>query len=633
MCFAAAFPQPTAQLFDGLQKSVVDYGSWFYVLTVAIILSSVVYLGISDYGSIKLGPDHATPDYSLTTWLSMLFAAGMGIGLMFFGVAEPLMHYLAPPTAAPQTLAAVREAMQATFFHWGLHAWAIYAIVALILAYFSYRHKLPLTLRSALYPIIGDRIYGWPGHLVDIFAVVGTTFGVATSLGFGTSQVNAGLHYLFGLPVSTGNQVLLMFAITAIAALSVVSGLDKGVRRLSEINMLLAIALLLLIFILGPSVFLLKAYLQNLGGYLSDMVRMTLNLFAYKKTDWIGGWTIFYWGWWLAWAPFVGLFIARISRGRTIRQFVIGVLLLPAGFTLFWMTVFGNSAIDLVFNHGYSRLHEMVQQDTAVALFVFLEQYPVSHILSFIAVLMIIVFFVTSCDSGAMVVDMLCSHGNNDTPVWQRIYWAVGVGLVAAVLLFAGGLHALQTMTIVSALPFSLVLLLSIIGLIKALKIDAYKQASQQLNAIPTHSAVSSESWRERLQNIINFPNKSNANRFLDEVVKSAFALVAAELNQKSIETKIQRLGKGITLTVLHDDERDFVYGVYRRRHTQPGLTTTEINSEEEDDDDEQSYYRAEVHLTEGGQDYDIMGWSKEAVINDIVDQYQKHLHFLHLLS
>ncbi|NQY87264.1 MAG: choline BCCT transporter BetT [Colwellia sp.] len=624
LLYTVALPQQAQSLFTLVQASIVDNGSWFYVLTVAFIFFFVIYLGVSRYGDIRLGPDHSTPDYSLVTWISMLFAAGMGIGLMFFGVAEPLMHYLSPPTAETGTVAAVKEAMKMTFFHWGLHAWAIYAIVALVLAYFSYRHNLPLTLRSALYPLIGERIYQWPGHLVDIFAVVSTVFGVATSLGLGASQVNAGFNYLFGLDVSTTNQIIIMCVITALAAISVATGLDKGIKILSQTNMFLAVTLLLLIFILGPTVFLLQAYLQNIGDYLADIVHNTFNLFAYKKTNWIGGWTIFYWGWWLAWAPFVGLFIARISRGRTIREFIVGVMLIPTVFTLLWMTIFGNSAIDLVHNQEVIALGEMVSQDSSVALFVFLENFPLSTMLSFFSVLMIVIFFVTSCDSGAMVVDMLCSHGRNDTPLWQRVYWAVGIGVVAAILLLAGGLNALQTMTIASALPFTIVLLLAIIGLIKALRVEAFKQESQLITAIPHSTNENNDSWQMRLKNIVDFPNKVNVNKFINQVVAPAFDLVAKELRENQINVEISH-DDGLSFIVDHGEEQEFVYRVLARKYSQPDFVI-------EADEDEQSYYRAEVHLVEGGQDYDIMGWSKTAVINNIIDQYHKHLHFLHLL-
>ncbi|MEG3768122.1 BCCT family transporter, partial [Alteromonas sp. 14N.309.X.WAT.G.H12] len=549
LIFAVLFPETANVAFHSAQTAVTDNGGWFYVLTVAIILLTVVTLGFSRYGDIRLGPDHATPEFGRLTWLSMLFAAGMGIGLMFFGVAEPVMHFLAPPTADPGSIAAVKEAMKTTFFHWGIHPWAIYAAVALVLGYFSYRHQLPLTLRSALYPIIGDKIYGWPGHMVDIFAVTSTIFGVSTSLGFGAAQINAGLAYVFHIPSNTFVQILLMVGVVGIAVVSVTTGLDKGIRRLSEANLLLAVLLVLFILILGPTVFLLQAYIQNIGAYMSDIVRNTLNLFAYEKTDWIGGWTIFYWGWWLAWAPFVGLFIARISYGRTIREFVIGVLLIPSAFTLLWMTVFGNSAIDLVLGQGKDMLATMVDKDTSVALFVFLGYFPYSEVLVLLAVLMVIVFFVTSCDSGAMVVDMLCSNGRNDTPLWQRIYWAIAVGVVAAVLLFTGGLDALQTMTIVSALPFSIILLIALYGLIKALRVEDYKRESLQISALQSPQGESDKNWRNRLENIVSFPNRKSVSRFIDTIVKPAFNDVKAEFEQLQFTVDINRIDDALILT------------------------------------------------------------------------------------
>lgn len=627
--FALVAPQTANTFFTSLQSVIIKNGSWFYVVSVAIILLTVIYIGFSSFGEVRLGPDHCKPDFSFPSWLSMLFAAGMGIGLMFFGVAEPVMHFLSPPTATEGTIEAVQEAMKTTFFHWGLHAWAIYAVVGLILAYFSFRLNLPLTLRSALYPLIGDRIYGWAGHTVDIFAVVSTVFGIATSLGLGAAQINSGLSYLFGLEESIPVQIYLMMGIIAIAIVSVATGLDKGIRRLSELNMILAILLLLFILILGPTVFLLTAYVQNTGAYLSDIVRNTFNLFAYDKTDWIGGWTIFYWGWWLAWAPFVGLFIARISRGRTIREFIIGVLVIPTAFTLFWMTVFGNSAIDLIYTQGVDKLGEMVSTNAPVALFVFLENFPFQGFLSFIATLMVIVFFVTSCDSGAMVVDMLCSHGRNDTPVWQRIYWALGVGLVSAILLTAGGLNALQTMTIATALPFSIILLLSLVGLIKALRIETYKKASLAMNLHP-HPSTTDSGWEKRLSTIIQFPNKTAVTQFIATNVRPTMEKVSLELSNNHVESQIINESGMLSLNVQYGSEQSFVYGVKCEKYLQPSFSLD--NEEASEGSDEHTYYRAEVHLTEGGQDYDIMGWSKQAVINDMIDQYHKHQHFLHLV-
>jgi len=474
--YSVIFPSHAQGLFSQVQAWIISNLSWLYILTVAIILLMVVLVALSRYGDIKLGPDHSEPDYSSLTWFAMLFSAGMGIGLMFFGVAEPVMHFISPPTGEGGTVAAAREAMKITFFHWGLHAWAIYAIVAMILAYFAYRHGLPLTLRSALYPLIGERIHGPIGHSVDIFAIIGTVLGVATSLGVGVTQINTGLNHLYGLPISVPVQIVLIIATTALATISVVTGLDKGVRRLSELNLTLAVLLMLLVLIVGPTVFILQTFVQNTGNYLSQIVTATFNLYAYEPNDWIGGWTLFYWGWWLAWSPFVGLFIARISRGRTIREFVSGVLLVPTAFTLLWMTVFGDTAIHMILWEHVTSLGEAIDRDSSLALFAFLEHFPFASVLSLVAIIMVVVFFVTSADSGALVVDMLASGGQEGTPVWQRIFWAGSMGAVAVALLLADGLTALQTATIASALPFTIALLCSMWGLLKALRLDATKQ-------------------------------------------------------------------------------------------------------------------------------------------------------------
>ncbi len=632
--FAALFPQTADIHLKALQTSLFKNASWFYILAVALILLSVTFMGLSRFGDIKLGPDHARPAYSYISWFAMLFSAGMGIGLMFFGVAEPVMHYLSPPVGTPETVEAAKEAMRLTFFHWGLHAWAIYAVVALILAFFSYRHGLPLTLRSALYPIIGDRIYGAAGHAVDIFAVVGTVFGVATSLGFGVLQVNAGLNHLFGLPQTETVQVVLIVVITSLATLSVVSGLDKGIRFLSELNLGLAVLLLIMVGVLGPTVLLLKSFVENTGGYLSEIVSNTFNLFAYepKSDDWLGGWTLLYWGWWLSWSPFVGMFIARISRGRTIREFVLGVLFVPAGFTLLWMTFFGNTAIDLIKNQGATALAAVVKEDVSLALFQFLEYFPFSTVLSFFAMLMVIVFFVTSADSGAMVVDTLASGGDTHTPVWQRIFWAGLMGVVAITLLLAGGLSALQTVTIASALPFAVVLLFSIYGLIKALRIDVHKRDSQQLATIAPTASRNPIPWQRRLRNIGYFPKRSLVKRFIDEVVSEAMDMVAQELEKQSTPSHIDRSRDDrITFEVDLGDDMNFIYETRLRYYNQPSFALSGMTDEEKDE--EHRYYRAEIHLKEGGQDYDIMGWNKEQIIHDILDQYEKHIHFLHLLG
>ena len=621
------FPEYMEALFSELQQTLINTAGWFYVLSVAGILVAVVYLCVSRHGHIKLGPDHAEADYSQLSWLAMLFSAGMGIGLMFFGVAEPVMHYVAPPTADPYSVEATREALKMTFFHWGLHGWAIYAVVALILAYFSFRHNLPLTLRSAFHPLIGDKIHTWRGDIIDTFAVISTIFGVTTSLGFGVMQINSGLNYLFDIEVAQSVQLMIIVFIIALALISVCSGLDKGIKRLSQLNMLMAVGLLLFVLIAGPSIFLLQALVQNTGAYLSDIVHNTFNLFAYQKTDWLGGWTIFYWAWWLAWSPFVGMFIARISRGRTIREFLIGVLFIPSGFTFAWMTFFGNSAIDLIHVQGVTQLADTVAADSSLALFAFLESLPFSQIVSFIGLIMVIIFFVTSCDSGAMVVDMLSSYGENNTPLWQRFYWTLGIGVVATILLLNGGLSALQTMSIVSALPFTVVLIVAIYGMFTALRIESTKQ--QSMNVAMQSPTTSSGDWRQRLATIVNFPSKSKVLLFLNKKVEPALKQVSSELNNNHIATAITTETDRVILTVSHVEQPDFIYAVRARTHLQPDLL--EENGEQQDE--EQSYYRAEVHLAEGGQGYDIMSWSEDCIINDVVEQYQKHVHFLHLLK
>ncbi len=469
--FGVFFTEGTGEVFDLVQNFIVGQLGWFYIVSVAIFLIFVVFLFFSRFGKIKLGPDDSEPDYSYASWFTMLFSAGMGIGLVFFSVAEPMFHYLAPPTMEGESLAAAREAMRLTFFHWGFHPWAIYIIVGMSLAYFSFRKGLPLSIRSAFYPLIGKRIHGWMGNTIDILAIFGTMFGVATSLGLGVMQVNAGLEYLFGVNVSTNIQISLIAGITAIATISVVLGLDKGIRVLSNFNMTVAVGLIIFVFAVGPTIYLLNATVENTGYYLQNLVQSTfwLGTFDGDGVDgWLAGWTLFYWGWWIAWSPFVGMFIARISRGRTIQEFIAGVLLVPTAFTFIWLTVFGNTALSMeIFGDG-----GISGLGTEQMLFAMLDGLPLAQISSIAATLVIITFFVTSSDSGSLVIDMLASGGNPDPPVGQRVFWAISEGAVAAVLLLAGGLGALQTAAITTGLPFTVILLLMCLSLYKGLSTE-----------------------------------------------------------------------------------------------------------------------------------------------------------------
>ncbi|WP_299003783.1 BCCT family transporter [uncultured Shewanella sp.] len=624
----AFWPEESQAVFKSMQHWLEVKTGWLYILGVAVFLIFIIFLMVSRFGDIKLGPDHAEPDYSYKSWIAMLFSAGMGIGLMFFGVAEPVMHYLSPPDTPPESIAAAKEAMKITFFHWGIHAWAIYAIVALSLAYFSYRHKLPLLPRSALYPLIGERIYGPMGHAVDTFAVLGTLFGVATSLGFGVLQLNSGLNYLLGWPISTTLQVLLIIGITFIATLSVFSGLDKGVKRLSELNLGLAFLLLVFVLLFGPTVDLLRAFVQNTGGYLSDIVGKTFNLYAYEqKNDWLGGWTLLYWGWWISWSPFVGTFIARISRGRTIREFLVGVLFVPSAFTFLWMTVFGNTAIDAIANHGALYLKEAVSSDVSVALFRFFEYLPMPTLLSTIGLCLVITFFVTSSDSGSLVIDNLTSGGDAEAPVWQRVFWALLQGVVASVLLLAGGLQALQTVTIASALPFLLVMLFMCLGLYKALKDDWLKLNSVQSHNTSVQYAKANVSWEERIDVLVCHPSQEEAQSFLKEVAAPALSKACSSFQKRNIHAEVRYIGDRVRFVIKEDEQDDFVYGLRIRAHTIPNPIESEI------EEGEDSYYRVEVFLEHGGQHYDVMGYTQEQLLADVVTQYERYLHYLHLSS
>ena len=469
-------------VFNGLREWLTTNLSWFFLFSANIFVVLAFVLIFTPLGRVRLGGMHATPDFSYTGWFAMLFAAGMGIGLMFYGVAEPLTHFgtsfagtamqngartdWAPlAAAAGNEPAAAKLAMAATIFHWGLHPWGIYAIVALSLALFSFNKGLPLTMRSVFYPILGERVWGWPGHIIDILAVFATLFGLATSLGLGASQAAAGLKYLFSIPDNQVTMVLLIMGITAVALTSVVLGVDKGVQRLSQINMVLAFLLLGFVILVGPTLFILTGFFDNLWGYVAHLPALS-NPFGRNDTNFVEGWTAFYWAWWISWSPFVGMFIARVSRGRTVREFLIAVLLVPTVISVLWMTAFGGAAINQVVASGFN---DVKNSDLDLQLFVMLGHMPWTAITSFIGIILVIVFFVTSSDSGSLVIDSITAGGKVDAPKPQRVFWAIIEGAVAIALLLGGGLSALQAMAISTGLPFTLVLLAASYAIVKGL--------------------------------------------------------------------------------------------------------------------------------------------------------------------
>jgi len=475
--------EPMEQWFEKTQQTISNNMGWFYILLVNLLLFFAIYLAFSRFGNIRIGGKNARPQFSWAAWFAMLFSAGMGIGLLFWSVAEPITHFISNPLVSGDSDASsARSAMGITFLHWGLHPWAIYAVVGLALAFFTFNMQLPLTIRSIFYPLFGDKIYGWIGDLIDILSVIATIFGLATSLGFGAQQVNAGLTYLFDFQFNEWVQIVLIVVITAIATLSLVLGLDKGIRRLSQWNMRLALVLLIFVILVGPTLFILKSFVQNIGHYINDFFELSFRTASYKSvnesSNWQNKWTIFYWSWWITWSPFVGIFIARISKGRTIKEFILGVLLVPTILTFFWISVFGGSAIfeEIKIN---SVISEAVNQNIAIAIYQLLDQYPFSFFSSILTVLLVASFFITSSDSGSMVVDTLTSGGRHNAPTGQKVFWASMEGLVAAILLVGGGLTALQTATILVGLPFSFLLIVLCFSFYKS--ISAYYERNYRM--------------------------------------------------------------------------------------------------------------------------------------------------------
>lgn len=466
------FQETAGQAFNDLRPWLSKTFDWLFMGAANIFVIFCLALIVLPMGKVRIGGKDAVPEYSYPGWFAILFAAGMGIGLMFFGVLEPVYQTLNPPLGvdAANTEAARAIGMSATIFHWGLHPWAIYAVVALSLAYFCYNAKLPLTIRSAFHPLLGDRVWGWPGHIIDILAVFATLFGLATSLGFGAEQATAGLNYLFGTPSGDGMKVFLIIAITGVALVSVLAGLDAGVKRLSELNMILALLLLGFVIAVGPTLNIVQGFFNGLADYAVALPALS-NWVGREDLGYMHGWTTFYWAWWIAWSPFVGMFIARVSKGRTVREFIVCVLIVPTLACVAWMAVFGGTAVDQYLNDGYQGVAQTVNDwQPELSLFKMLEVLPLSGITSFIGIVLVIVFFVTSSDSGSLVIDTITAGGKLDAPVAQRVFWCVFEGLVAITLLLGGGLGSLQALAIATGFPFAIVLLVMCVSLFMALR-------------------------------------------------------------------------------------------------------------------------------------------------------------------
>lgn len=625
--YCGIFPTQANEDFSIVKSYIFNNLSWVYVLMVTIFVLFLVIIALSKLGNIRLGSDSSRPKYSFFSWIAMLFAAGMGIGLMYFGVAETMSHYANP--AIEDTLQRAKEAQLYTFFHWGIHAWAIYAVVGLVLAYFAYRYKLPLAIRSGLYPLLKDKIHGPIGNIVDTFALCSTFFGIATTLGFGVVQLSAGLESL-GL-ISESNftvQAIIVVVVMAIAITSAFTGVDKGVKKLSELNLSLAFVLMAFILITGPTIYILSTFSEGIGYYISNFANLTFNTFAYETEakEWFSGWTIMYWAWWISWSPFVGLFIARISKGRTIREFIVAVLLVPSLFNFLWMTVFGSSGVWLdkfVANGGLSQL----ASDPDTLLFRFFEYFPFTGLLNVIAILIIVIFFVTSADSGILVMNSIASKEKRNTPKWQNIFWGVLLIILSLTLLRAGGLASLQTMTLISALPFGLTMLLLCFSLWKALRIDHLFHSTK----LPYGSiAWDGNRWKERLNMILTFSQKKDIKEFLNTTVKEAFSELQQELSKNDIDAEIiagRNTPLSIELFIRHDKIRNFRYGVIGEPQT---ISDYMIEEENTPNIDIETVYIPVTYFNDGRKGNDIQYMTKVEIIADILREYER---FISLIS
>ncbi|MDO4897625.1 MAG: BCCT family transporter [Moraxella sp.] len=517
MIFGALFSETAGQIFHAMQGFITAKFGFLFIVLVNVALVFCLYIALSGYGDIRLGHQTETPQYSFGSWIGMLFSAGIGIGLLYWGTAEPLYHFVAPPMAEPSTVQSAKDAMTISFLHWGLHAWAIYTVVALSLAYFHYRRGLPLSIRSVLFPLIGQKIYGTWGHVVDILAVFGTMFGVVTSLGLGVMQLDTGLRQMFNISSGLGLQIILIVGITACATLSVMAGLDKGVKKLSDITIIGTMVILIFMMVAGPTQFIFASFIENIGNYATNLISLGLWNEAYpntqgEHTNWQGSWTIFYWAWWVSWSPFVGIFIARISRGRTLREFIFGVLFVPMTLLFLWFTTFGGVAVAMELSGDFG-LSTAVMNDTGSAIFKFIEYYPFTQGLMVVILIMIVLWFVTSADSASLVVDMLTAGGNTNPPKIQRLFWVVSEGVIACILLSAGGLSALQAAAIVAGFPFAMVIFVMMYCLIRGLGRDRLTLYRKSQWYITEESAEHNSANEFVDEHLLGYPTKDELEK------------------------------------------------------------------------------------------------------------------------
>ena len=623
-------PEQTQTLLNAAKSGIFANFSWFYVLAFSVFLGFLVILSVSSLGNIKLGNDEEEPEFGFLSWLAMLFAAGMGVGLMFFGVAEPLTHYLSDITTGSAEHKQ-QEALLHTLFHWGIHAWAVYGTIALALAYFGFRYKLPLALRSCFYPLLKERINGKLGDLIDIMALLATLFGIITTLGFGASQLGAGLHQLGWISENSFSlQIVVIAVVMSLATFSAISGVGKGVKILSELNLTLAFCLLIFVLVAGPTLYLLSAFSDNIGTYLSNLVQLSFKTYVYEQehTGWFSGWTILYWAWWCSWAPFVGLFIARISKGRTIREFIFGVLVIPSMFGILWFTVFGNTAIWLNDGEAAGTLGQMISSPETL-LFKFLDYLPLSGVTGLVSLVVISLFFITSADSGIYVLNNIASRDKSlAAPRWQAVMWGVLMSVVAIVLMQSGGLANLQAMTLLVALPFAMLMLLMCFSLWKGLSADK-KYFDTKVN--PTSIFWTGDKWKERLEQMMNQTQEKDILRFLKHTVLPAMRELRQELIGKydlsvQINTLFDQDEPAVELVIQKDLMRDFMYGV---KSIGREVSEQLINDDNLPHIQHSMTYEPYTYFFDGRVGYDVQYMDQDELIADMLKHYERYLSLL----
>ena len=623
-------PEQTQTLLNAAKSGIFANFSWFYVLAFSVFLGFLVILSVSSLGNIKLGNDEEEPEFGFLSWLAMLFAAGMGVGLMFFGVAEPLTHYLSDITTGSAEHKQ-QEALLHTLFHWGIHAWAVYGTIALALAYFGFRYKLPLALRSCFYPLLKERINGKLGDLIDIMALLATLFGIITTLGFGASQLGAGLHQLGWISKNSFSlQMVVIAVVMSLAIFSAISGVGKGVKILSELNLTLAFSLLIFVLVAGPTLYLLSAFSDNIGTYLSNLVQLSFKTYVYEQehTAWFSGWTILYWAWWCSWAPFVGLFIARISKGRTIREFIFGVLVVPSLFGVLWFTVFGNTAIWLNDGEAAGTLEQMISSPETL-LFKFLDYLPLSGVTSLVSLVVISLFFITSADSGIYVLNNIASRDKSlAAPRWQAVMWGVLMSVVSIVLMQSGGLANLQAMTLLVALPFAMLMLLMCFSLWKGLNADK-KYFDTKVN--PTSIFWTGDKWKERLEQMMNQTQEKDILRFLKHTVLPAMRELRQELIGKyelsvQINTLFEQDEPAVELIIQKESMRDFMYGV---KSVGREVSTQLLNDDNLPHIQHSMTYEPYTYFFDGRVGYDVQYMDQDELIADMLKHYERYLSLL----